>query len=184
MGRKSILAYCLAEIDRLAGANQLFEVTLTNMGRVATAPLLKSTLGEQLAVNTRVGLALHKAHVALGHTVSPREDAGAAGIAAEARAACEIQHDVVRDLALAQAAVRIDHWELAGYTGLSAFLRQLFHDEAADRIDEIVALLGMADGHIEALRPSLTALAHDSERHGHDTRSPESRHLRSQLLQD
>lgn len=184
MGRKKILVYCLSEIDRLAAANQLFESTLSTMLGVATAPLLKEMLGEQLAVNTRIGLALHKAHEALKHDLSPRSDAGASGIAAEARIACGLEDPAVRDIAIAQSAVRMDHWEIASYTGVSSFLRQVFQDEAADLMDEVVALLGVADSHIEALRPSLTDLSHDEERHGHETRSPESRGLHSQLFQD
>ncbi|MCO4744584.1 MAG: DUF892 family protein [Proteobacteria bacterium] len=175
MGRKRIYAYCLTELNRLSRANQIFENALAKMMDSAHAPLMKVTLGEQLAVNTRIGVALLKVHTALEHPLSPQEDAGASGIAAEALVSCKLEDPAVRDIALAQAAVRMDHWELAGYTGLTAFLRQVMQDDAADQIDKIIELLGMADRHIEALRPSLTELSHDDEAHGHETRSPESR---------
>jgi ferritin-like metal-binding protein YciE len=181
MGRKRILGYCLTELNRLSRANQIFEGALSKMIDAASAPLMKVTLGEQLAVNTRIGMALLKVHTALEHPLSPHDDAGASGIAAEALLSCELTDNAVRDIALAQAAVRMDHWELAGYTGLSAFLRQVLQDDAADQVDEIIALLGMADRHIEALRPSLTELAHDTDAHGHGTRSPESREQKSML---
>lgn len=182
MGHRRILSFCLAEIDRLTRANQLFEAAIVRMRDSATAPLFVDTLGEQLAVNTRIGLALHRLHQALNHAVSPAEDAGASGLAAEAMHATELEDTAVRDVAMAQAAVRIDHWQIAGYTGLHAFLRQVFQDEAADEVEAILGLLGVADAHLEALRPSLTALSKDEERHGHDTRSPEDRTQHSQLV--
>ncbi|TNE88279.1 MAG: DUF892 family protein [Deltaproteobacteria bacterium] len=182
MGHRRILKYCLTELDRVARANQLFEASLERMRAAATAPLLKTTLGEQLAVNTQIGLALNRIHQELGHDLWPMDDAGAAGIAAEADQAATLRDPAVRDVAMAQAAVRMDHWEIATYSGLGAFLRQVYQHEAADIVDEILAKLGQADRHIEALRPSLTDLAHDDERHGHATRSPEERYTKSELI--
>lgn len=182
MGRRRILSFCLAEVDRLTRANQLFEGALVRMRDAAHAPLLEATLTEQLAVNTRIGITLYQLHKALNHEVQPAEDAGASGLAAEALRASREEHHAVRDVAMAQAAVRIDHWLLAGYTGLHAFLRQVFEDEAADQVDHILEMLGEADAHLEALRPSLTDLAHDDEPHGHETRGPEERMQHSQLV--
>lgn len=175
MGQTAIKKFCLEEVDRLTYANQLFEATLVRMRDAATAPLLTSTIGEQIAVNTRVGIALKRIHDLLDHSLSPLLDAGANGLAVEARAGIDHPDSAVRDVAIAQAAVRMDHWEIAGFTGLSSFLRQVLEDEAADQVDRIVDLLGIADRHLEALRPSLTDLAHDDEAHGHETRSPEER---------
>ena len=182
MGRKMIRRYCIWELNRMYGANQQLNEALKEAAEASELPLLSEALEEQVSTNIQIRATLGDIFDALGLEPDPIEDEVAAAFVQQLDRAARTKNKIVKDLELAQVAIAIDHWEAATYTGLVAFLRQALEDEASELVEKIVGYLGVADRHLEALRPSLTELAQDEERHGHEFRSVKDREFRTQLF--
>ncbi len=162
--RQDIERYCVGELQRMADAHRRTAIALFDLAARATQPLLAATLREQVAVNTWSLEQLERAFAALGQPLTEQPNAEVAVMVLEATSEEDETDPAVRDMMIAQAAIRLEHYALANYAGLMRWMHQLGHHETATRIDEVMKRIRMAELHLEALQPSLSGLFVDPPR--------------------
>lgn len=153
-----IVRYCTHELYRLHDAHRRTALILYELADSAHQSLLATTLREQVAVNTWCMEKLEQAFGHLGVELVEIPNSEVAVMVLEASAEEEAPTDAVRDMMIAQSAIRLEHYSLANYTGLTSWFRQVGRHDVATLIDLIIHRLTLAEHHLEALRPGLTDL--------------------------
>jgi len=181
--KDDIERYCIAELARMHDAHRRSATLLFDLSERATQPLLADTLRELVAANTWCLEQGEKAFAMLGREIPDAPNAEVAVIALEAQNEEEEIDPGVRDLMIAQAALRLGHYALASYTGLASWFRQLGHYDVGKLVDGMAGRIHGAIAHVEALQPSLSGLFVD-EPHSYRTPGvarPREREPRSDL---
>jgi len=167
--QKSIERYCVGELFRMYDGHRRTANILYDLAKRAEQPLLATTLREQVAANTWCLEQLELAFEMLRTELEEIPNAEVAVMVLEAGTEEDEPDAAVRDMMIAQSAIRLEHYALGNYTGLASWFRQLGKYGVGSVLDGIVKRLSMAEIHLEALQPSLSALFHDPE---HDYRPP------------
>lgn len=181
--KDDIERYCIGELARMYDAHRRSANLLFDLANRTTLPLLADILRELVAANTWCLEKAEEAFQSIGKEIEEMPNAEVAVIALEAQNEEEEVDDAVRDLMIAQAALRLGHYVLANYTGLASWFRQVGQYGVGTAVDAMASRIQSAVAHLETLQPSLSGLFLD-EPHSYHTPGiarPREREPRSDL---
>lgn len=167
--RDNVERYCIRELHRMYDAHRRMADILYDLADQANQGLLATTLREQVAANTWCLERLEQVFDHLEIEVEESPNAEVAVMVLEAESSEDEPDPAVRDMMIAQSAIRLEHYAIANYAGLASWFQQLGHHEVGRAIDAMLARLRMAEEHLEALQPTLSDLFEDEPR---DYRTP------------
>jgi len=181
--QQDIERYCVGELFRMYDAHRRTADILFDLAARTRQPLLATTLREQVAANTWCMEQLELCFEMLQTEPEEIPNAEVAVMVLEAGGEEDEVDEAVRDMMIAQSAIRLEHYALGNYTGLASWFRQLGKYGVGSVLDGIVKRLHMAEAHLEALQPSLSDLFQDPEQkyRPRQTPRPQERTVRSDL---
>lgn len=131
--------------DLYSAENQLV-TALPKMAEAATTPQLKEAFMMHLEQTKEHVQIVKQLLTEIGEKAGGEKCKGMEGLLKEGEEVVEKRGDpYVKDAALIAAAQRCEHYEIAGYGTARTFARQLGHNDAANRLQQILDQEGTAD---------------------------------------
>ena len=124
--------------DLFSAESQLIEA-LPKMVEAASTPELQQAFSDHLEQTRGHAEIVTQLLVAIGERAGGEKCMGMEGLLKEGKELLEKRGDPsVKDAALIAAAQRVEHYEIAGYGTARAFALQLGHNDAVNRLQEIL----------------------------------------------
>ena len=124
--------------DLYSAETQLIEA-LPKMAEAAATPELQQAFSQHLEQTKGHAEIVQRLLSAVGEKAGGEKCKGMEGLLKEGKEVIEKRGDhAVKDAALIAAAQRVEHYEMAGYGTARAFALQLGHNDAANRLQEIL----------------------------------------------
>ena len=124
--------------DLYSAETQLIEA-LPKMAEAASSPELQQAFTQHLEQTKGHAEIVQRLLSAVGEKAGGEKCKGMEGLLKEGKEVIEKRgDDAVKDAALIAAAQRVEHYEIAGYGTARAFAMQLGHNDAVNRLQEIL----------------------------------------------
>ena len=124
--------------DLYSAETQLIEA-LPKMAEAASSPELQQAFSQHLEQTKGHAEIVQRLLSAVGEKAGGEKCKGMEGLLKEGKEVIEKRgDDAVKDAALIAAAQRVEHYEIAGYGTARAFALQLGHNDAVNRLQEIL----------------------------------------------
>lgn len=166
INRKKVTAYCGYELDRLIHANRGICSMFSRMAPMASDPLLRGALDEQLELNRELLDVLYDCCDAMHREARVSRDSAVDALMAQGEAALELEDPSVRDLVMATYGLRCLHWTLAGCASLASLWRHMEGSREGEELERFVYRFTGAREQLEWMFDSLL-------RRGLDRATPE-----------
>jgi len=152
------------EIKDLYSAEKQLTLAIPKMRKGTTDPQMADAFAAHFAETKYQVARLETIGQELGITVSGKKCKGMEGVIAEGQEALDQSGDsAVCDLAIASAACRVEHYEMAGYQTAIALAERLCYDHAANLLTESLLEEQAADTTIKELTSRIMADLEDAQ---------------------
>ena len=127
------------QLNDLYSAETQLIAALPKMAEAASTPQLRQAFTQHLEQTKGHAETLQRLLSAVGEKAGGEKCKGMEGLLKEGAEVVEKRGDAsVKDAALIAAAQRVEHYEIAGYGTARAFALQLGHNDAVNRLQEIL----------------------------------------------
>jgi ferritin-like metal-binding protein YciE len=134
------------QLNDLYSAETQLIAALPKMAEAATTPELKQAFTQHLEETKNHAEIVKQLLSAVGEKAGGEKCKGMEGLLKEGEEVLEKRgDDAVKDAALIASAQRVEHYEIAGYGTARTFAMQLGHNDAVNRLQEILNQESMTD---------------------------------------